>query len=70
MKDFFKDYWKVLEVSLWWLKKHWIGYIIFCLVYIGSVWLYLAIRYGDLQYRIRNIKIERKIKREIKEEET
>lgn len=66
MKTFFKDYWKVLEVSFWWLKKHWIGYIIFFIIYFMTIWLYCAIKSGSLQYEIKKRKNKRKEKMNVK----
>ena len=31
-KEFWMDYWKLCKESMSWLKKHWLGYIILCIV--------------------------------------
>ena len=31
-KEFWMDYWKLCKESMNWLKKHWLGYIILCIV--------------------------------------
>ena len=31
-KEFWMDYWELCKESMNWLKKHWLGYIILCIV--------------------------------------
>ena len=31
-KEFWRSYWDLCKASLVWMKEHWIGYIILCLV--------------------------------------
>lgn len=31
-KEFWMDYWKLCKEWMSWLKKHWLGYIILCIV--------------------------------------
>ena len=65
-KEFWMDYWKLCKEGMSWLKKHWLGYIILCIVIfaISFIPAYLncrEIQNDDIKKMIENaptIKVE------------
>ena len=41
IKTFWKDYWELTVQSYGWMKKHWLGYIILCLIVFTAEFCWL-----------------------------
>jgi len=45
MKEFFRSYWELQKQSFTWVKKHWIGYLIFVGVITLIEWIVIWLLY-------------------------
>lgn len=48
LKTFWKDYWELCKESGKWMKKHWKGYLVYCICVVGIYMIpYLVQEFKD-----------------------
>lgn len=54
-KEFWMDYWKLCKESMNWLKKHWLGYIILCIVIFAISFIPAYLNCREIQNDIKKM---------------
>lgn len=55
-KEFWMDYWKLCKESMSWLKKHWLGYIILCIVIFAISFIPAYLNCREIQKDFKKMK--------------
>ena len=55
-KEFWMDYWKLCKEGMSWLKKHWLGYIILCIVVFAITLIPAYLNCREIQKDFKKIK--------------